>query len=161
MENWKEIDGYDGMYQVSDLGNIKSFHFNMETIMKPRPNVKGYLYVNLSKDGAWKTKYIHKLVAIAYLGHVPDGMNSVINHINFIKDDNRAVNLEITTNRDNSNRKHIQHTSQYTGVHWMKTKKRWRALIVVNGKQKYLGQFKSELDASEAYQKELLTINNS
>ena len=51
-ENWKDIEGYEGLYQVSDKGRVKSFKFGKERILKPQNNSRGYLHVNLCRTGS-------------------------------------------------------------------------------------------------------------
>jgi hypothetical protein len=107
-----------------------------------------------------KQKPIHQMVAESFLGHVPNGLKSVVNHKNFIKNDNRLDNLEIVTVRENSNRKHIPHSSKYTGVGWHKRDKIWQSRIIINGAKKHLGYFHDELEASKAYEQALKNIQN-
>jgi hypothetical protein len=85
-------------------------------------------------------------------------MKLVINHVDFNKLNNKVDNLEIITNRKNANQKHLKSSSVYTGVCWHKPNKKWMSYISINGKSKYLGLFTNELEASEAYQKELKQI---
>lgn len=102
-EIWKDICGYEGKYQVSNLGRVKSLydgHGNYrELIMKGRNEGHGYLKVDLSKDGKCKGIRIHRLVAMAFIPN-PENKKDV-NHINGIKSDNRAVNLEWATRSEN------------------------------------------------------------
>lgn len=88
-------------------------------------------------------------------------MKSVVNHKNFIRTDNRAVNLEIVTSRENSNLKHLKSSSQFTGVSWYKRSKKWVAMITNEGKNKNLGYFTDEKEAHNAYQNALKQINES
>ena len=163
-EVWKEIKDYEGYYQISDLGRVKSLgrkslgRFIKERILITSFDGVGYFNVNLCKNGVKKTFKIHKLVAIAFLNHTPDGLNLVVNHINFNKLDNKLVNLEVITQRENTNRKHLKSSSKYVGVMWDKANKKWRSQIRKNGKVNYLGLFLNELDASKAYQNELKKI---
>ena len=157
MEIWKKIKDYPD-YEVSNLGRVKSFKKNNELIMSPQKNVYGYLIIRLSLNGKTKTKPVHKLVSIAFLDHTPCGMKLVINHINFIKTDNRVENLEIVTTRENSNKKHLSSSSEYVGVCWSKLQKKWRARITEKEKLIHLGYFKTEIEASIAYQEKLKTI---
>lgn len=102
-EIWKDILGYEGLYQVSNLGRVKSFPRPgnwKERILNPIIN-KGYLHVGLRKDGKEKRFRVHRLVVEAFLGKIPDGF--VVNHINEIKSDNRLENLEIVTQKENVN----------------------------------------------------------
>lgn len=78
-----------------------------------------------------------------------------MNHKDFNRKNNNVENLEIITHRENSNRKHIKSTSQYVGASWFKRTNKWRANIQINGKQKSLGYFTTELEAHEAYQNAL------
>ena len=158
IEEWKDIPNYEGVYLISNLGNIKSVKFGKERVLKPQTNTKGYFIVGLYKDKKMKSKQIHQLVATTFLNHTPCKLELVVNHINFDKKDNRLDNLEIVTNRENSNRKHLKSTSKYTGVSFEKDRNKWLAQIRIEGKVKKLGRFDSELDASNAYQKELKTI---
>ena len=101
MEIWKDIPGYEGLYQVSDCGRIKSLNYRrtkQECIMKPRV-AHGYQYVKLFKDKLRKLVKVHRLVAQVFIPN-PDNKPEV-NHINGIKTDNRAENLEWTTHSEN------------------------------------------------------------
>ena len=99
-EIWKDIQGYPN-YQVSNLGNVKSFHKGKEKILKPDKNEGGYLYVNLYKEGKQKRFRVHRLVATAFLDN-PNNYPEV-NHKNEIKTDNRVDNLEWCTPKYNAN----------------------------------------------------------
>lgn len=166
-EIWKDIIGYEGHYQVSDLGNIKSLErkssngkFIKERILKQTTDNYLYCKVDLYKNGKQVNKKVHQLVAESFLNHVPCGHKLVVNHINFIKTDNRLKNLEIVTQRENANMKHLKSTSKYTGVSWDKQSKKWHSKIYTNNKQKHLGMFANEYDAHLAYQKELEIVNS-
>lgn len=159
-EEWKDIVGYEEVYQISNLGNIKSLKFQKEKTLKPQTNTKGYFIVNLYKNKKMKSHQIHQLVAMAFLNHTPCKMELVINHINFDKKDNKVYNLEIVTNRENSNRKHLKSTSKYTGVCFEKDRNKWTAQIKIDGKRVLLGRFSNEIDASNAYQSKLKEVIN-
>jgi len=159
VEIYKDILGYEGVYQASNLGNIKSLKFNKEKVLKAG-NVLGYLCVVLSKNLKQKSRSVHQLVAMAHLGHVPCGSKIVVNHINFNKADNRLENLEITTGRKNTNRKHLKSSSKYVGVSLLSATKQWASYIRIKGKKKHLGLFNNEYDAHLAYQKELKKLLN-
>lgn len=103
-EIWKDAVGYEGLYQVSNLGRVKSLNFNHtgnERIMKPTLKKTGYYSVKLWKNGKSKHINVHRLVAEAFLGSIPKGL--VVNHLNEIKTDNRLENLEICTIKENLN----------------------------------------------------------
>lgn len=167
-EIWKDVAGFYGLYQVSNFGNVKSLKREInrgnnilpvkEKLLKSCTNVHGYYMVNLCKNGIQKTSKIHQLVAVAFLNHDPNGMKSVINHKDFDKSNNHVSNLEIVTQRQNTNQKHLKSSSQYTGVSWDKRANKWLSSIKINGKSKHLGLFTCEVEASKAYIKELNSI---
>jgi hypothetical protein len=162
MEIWKDIPEYEG-YQVSNLGNVRSCKSGNWIIMNPQKTIKGYLTVHLSlgKRGNSKTIFVHKLVSIAFLNHIPKGMLEVIDHINGIKTDNRLENIRLVTTRDNNIYKSLSMntSSKYVGVDFRKSRNKFRACITINNKTKYLGQFKCELPAAAAYNKALKELN--
>ena len=101
METWKEIAGYEGLYEVSDLGRVKSLKFGKEKILKPQKINNGYLKVNLHKDGKAKTSKVHRLVAEAFIQN-PNNLETV-NHKDEVKKNNVASNLEWMSRADNNN----------------------------------------------------------
>lgn len=150
-EIWKDIPGYEGLYQVSSIGRVKSLYFNKEKILSQNKNQGGYMFIGIRKNKKSKTIPVHQLVAMAFLDHTPCGLKLVVNHINLNKTDNRVENLEIITQRENANHKHIKSTSDYVGVSWEKRSKKWRAAIGIDGRVKHLGLFDNETDAYTAY----------
>ena len=104
-EEWRDIEGYEGLYQVSNLGNIKSLGNDKkrkEKILKPNINNYGhYLKVCLFKQGKQKQYLVHRLVAQAF---IPNPQNlPQINHKSEIKTDNRVENLEYCSAEYNNN----------------------------------------------------------
>jgi hypothetical protein len=156
-EIWKDVIGYEGLYQVSSLGRVKSLSRGKEKILKPEKRNEYYSVV-LSKNSIKKHKTNHQLVAESFIDKDYRSKNLVVNHKNFNKLDNRLENLEVVSIRENSNRKHIKSSSKYTGVTKSKYKG-WISTIVLNGKNMYLGSFDSEKEASEYYEAALLCIN--
>ena len=158
MEIWKDIQGYDGLYQVSNYGRIRSLKYNKERILKQGLNGKKYHFVNLSKNGIQKNARIHSLVAILFLDHKPNGMVTVIDHIDNNKSNNRVDNLQLISNRENCNKNRGLGKSKYVGVSWDKDCEKWRSQIYINKKQNHLGLFKTELEAHTVYQAKLKSL---
>jgi len=162
IEIWKDILNYNGCYAISNLGRVKSLarkQVTKDRIIKCVINSRGYLRVNLYKNSIRSSNSVHQLVSVAFLNHVADGMNLVVNHIDFDKTNNNINNLEIVTSRVNSNRKHLKSKSEYTGVSWYKDRCKWTSRIVINKRKVHLGSFTTEIDASNVYQKALLNLN--
>jgi hypothetical protein len=96
-EIWKDVEGYDGRYFVSNLGNVKNARGKL---MGQYINKNGYFTLHLSKSGVKKFFAVHRLVIITF---VPNAHNKEdCNHINGIKTDNRLSNLEWATKSENS-----------------------------------------------------------
>lgn len=112
MENevWKDIPRYEGLYQASNLGRIRSCARTIirknkikqqfkGKILSPEDNGNGYLRLILYKNKKKNSEYVHRLVAQAYLKNYSNTLQ--VNHINGIKIDNRAENLEMVTTKEN------------------------------------------------------------
>jgi len=123
METWKEIPNYEGLYEVSNMGRIKSlprkFTIKNDRILKPEKSNKGYWRAVLCKDNRTKHVSVHRLVAEAFITN-PDNKPEV-NHKNGIKTDGRAKNLEWCTKSENE-----QHAYR-TGL---KNVNRWKKKVV-------------------------------
>jgi len=158
MEIFKDVPGYEGSYQVSDLGRVKSLKFNREKILKPSVNNKGYLCLNLCDKEKVKNVKIHQLVVMAFLNHAPDGtMKIIVDHIDNDKLNNRLSNLQLISVRENTS-KDRKGSSKYTGVCWSKNSNKWMSSIEINGKSKFLGYFDLEEEANKYYQNALKSI---
>lgn len=103
MEIWKDIEGYEGLYQVSDQGRVKSLQYGKERILKPGLSKYGYLSVTLYKDGNKKIYRVNRLVALAFIPNDDPEHKTQCNHINELTTDNRAVNLNWMTPKENIN----------------------------------------------------------
>lgn len=97
-EVWKDIKGYEGLYQASNLGRIKSLT-RYKKILKPVKNKNGYLYNTLTKDKVSKQYRLHVIIAQTFIPN-PDNLPQV-NHKSGVKTDNRVCNLEYCTCKDN------------------------------------------------------------
>ena len=98
-EIWKDIKGYEGIYQISNRGRVKSFHNNRELIMKPSDNGNGYKLVGLKNKGHRKNKYIHRLVGETFIPN--PNKYKYINHIDYNIENNIVTNLEWCTAKQN------------------------------------------------------------
>ncbi|ARM65604.1 HNH endonuclease [Lactococcus phage LW4] len=107
-EIWKDIPGYEGHYQVSNLGNVKRLERKdslgrklKDKLLKPRANPNGYHYALLSLNGSTHNKSVHRLVAIAFIPNHED--LPVVNHIDENKQNNNVDNLEWCNYKYNAN----------------------------------------------------------
>ena len=151
IENWKPVKGFEGLYEVSDQGRVRSLRRNI--ILKPN-NVKGYMQLDLRKDGKRNMLYVHQIVAMTFLDYSLDD-DLEVDHIDFDKANNKLDNLQILTHRENSLRyfeKTIdERATDYVGVNIEKRTGKYFAKIFVDGKQKNLGTFDTAEEAQEAY----------
>ena len=111
-EIWKPIVGYEGYYEVSNLGRVRSIdrfvidktgrrQFKKGTLLNYRPDRQGYCIVSLSINRKYKTKCVHTLVADAFIPN-PDNLPQV-NHKDEVKSNNCVDNLEWCTAKYNAN----------------------------------------------------------
>lgn len=154
MEVWKDISGYEGLYQVSNMGNVRGLVFNNNQVVgkeKIHPiaktdNGRGYHIVSLRKNGKRKNEYVHRIVAMAFL-EKPDGKN-YINHLDYDKHNNCVENLEWCTQSENVcySRKHMMHQKsarigesgykyiRFRKSHWLVTIRALNRKIRIEGK---------------------------
>ena len=111
-EIWKPISGYEGKYEVSSFGRVRSVDHQRAVvpkdtvctikgrILKPAKTSSGYMGVTLCKDGRRITESVHRLVAMAFVPGYFDGAH--VNHIDENKENNRADNLEWVTPTENN-----------------------------------------------------------
>lgn len=103
-EVWKDIPGYEGLYQVSDQGRVKSLgndKSRREKILKPGKVGDGYLKVDLCKGGKRKNCLVSLLVWEVFNGPIPPGMQ--VNHNDEVKTNNKLENLSLMTPKENTN----------------------------------------------------------
>lgn len=102
-EYFKPVVGYEGLYEVSNLGRVKSLYLKgkrRDKIMSPQANIRyTYLQITLRKDGVRKKFPVHRLVAKAFIPPIPD--KPFVNHIDCNKQNNNVENLEWCNNQEN------------------------------------------------------------
>lgn len=155
-EIWKDVPDYEGMYKVSNIGNVKSLERTANHIggfrkVPAKPLTKtllkdGYYYVMLSNP--IMQVGVNQLIAMAFLNHKRCKFEVVIDHKDNNKTNNVLSNLQLTTNRHNSTKDVINKTG-FVGV--TKQKRKFKATIRHNGKSVYLGMFKTAELAHEGY----------
>jgi len=169
-EVFRPIKDYEGLYQVSNFGRIKSNDgwYNRDglycDIIESTVGSDGYNHIYLSSDGLpimfQRIFPIHQLV----YDHIGKGKRNgrilEVDHIDENKLNNRIDNLQLLSHRENISKYHrTQKTSsKYTGVTWNKWDKSWRAQIVISWKLKHLGFFRNEYNAHAKYQEVLSNI---
>lgn len=118
-EEWRPVLGYEGLYEVSELGRIRRLTFVNGTtnhtyptprVIPPKAKGRGYVSVNLHRDGRSSTRTVHRVVAEAFHGPKPDGTECA--HLNGVRHDNRAVNLRWVSRKENHSHKWLHGTQQ-------------------------------------------------
>lgn len=150
MEIWKDIEGYEGKYQVSNLGRFFSKKSNK--ILKPSNcgrGKNGYLFCGLYNNGKSKPHYIHIETAKYFIGERPHGL--FVHHIDGNSLNNNVENLEYTTNSRNVAAAYDS-KDRLTGAHKSPSKSgRYYATIWHKKKKHYLGMYDTEQEAHEVY----------
>ena len=109
IEIWKDVIGYEGLYQVSNLGNVKRVNSFLGVnkkylngyFLKPLDNGKGYLRIKLTKNNESKRIMLHRIIACSFIDN-PNN-KKVVNHIDFNKKNNSISNLEWCSQKENVN----------------------------------------------------------
>lgn len=154
---WKDVIGYEGLYQVSENGDIRSSRTGKR--LKTYQEKSGYLKVNLFKLMKCKTRRVHQIVAEAFIGLRPEGL--VVAHGGQGKSCNHWSNLSYKTVRENSSEdrnRDENFSSSSPGVSWDKSAKKWKSTIWVEGKSQHLGYFDSEQAAAQAYRTRRISL---
>ena len=174
-EIWREIIGYEGYYEASNLGRMRSLdrwvifkdgrkRFHKGRIIEGTDNGLGYKQVTLSRDNKAQTFYVHQLIAVTFLNHIPNGNTLVVDHIDGDSTNDNVDNLRIVTQRQNVStcfrKDRNTFTSDFAGVYYHKQNNKWIAKIQLKNNITHLGSFENEIDASDAYQKALAKIND-
>lgn len=158
-EIWKDIPGYEGFYQVSNLGNIKVLKRKGVTKNRITKGFKSgnYYMIALSKNNNYQILGVHQVVAMVFLNHKPNGHKIVVDHINNISTDNRLINLQLISNRKNLS-KDKKGKSKFVGVYYNNKTKKWIASLRHFKKRIYLGSFSSEEEAGKYYKEAIKSI---
>lgn len=163
-EIWKDIPGYEGKYQASTLGRIKSLNYLGHSGEKILSNCikRNYYIIGLYKDGKNKKINVHRLIATTFL-ELDINSNFVVHHKDSNGFNNRIDNLEIVTIRENCSKERVEKKGLPVGVylHKKQKNKKYRAFIYKNKKSIYLGQYNTSEEASNAYQTALKELNQS
>lgn len=155
-EIWKDAKGYEGKYQVSNEGRVKSLarhqqnhgklQFRPEEIKIPSVKDNDYLFTSLWENGKGKSKYIHRLVSQAFILDYSEDLQ--VNHKDMDRQNNNLDNLEMV-----SSSKNHQHAKEFKGkLRGVRNKgNSWIAHATKEGKYFHIGCFKTALDAYNAY----------
>ena len=165
-EFWKDIKGYEGLYQISNYGRIRSLKFRNKVCEKDRviimkPNLRnGYFVINLRKNANRKSFQVHRLVAQTF---IENPFNyPIVNHIDFNPKNNNVENLEWCTQKQNVNhsrcnmkgKSHKLRDKNY-GITYRKKSDKYEVSV----KKKYYGRYKT-LDEARKKRDEVLNELN-
>ena len=151
VEIWKDVPEYEGLYKISNLGNVRSLKFNRITDIKHLS--KSRYHVTLSKNKIKSVNTVSVLVAKAFLNHKSCGHKIVVDHIDNNPSNDKLYNLQLITQRHNLT-KNRKAKSGYTGV-YRTSSNNYYSEIRKNDKRIYLGTFKTPQEAAKAYKNEL------
>jgi len=169
-EIWESVPNYEGYYEVSSFGNVRSVDriivrsdgatLNYKgRLLKQSVDSAGYMTVGFSKNYNQTHMLVHFLVWDAFGNDPRDGHKMEVDHINNTKTDNNINNLQLLPCRANVAKYHKTRnmTSQYPGVHWDAKREKWLSQIY-NNKHVFLGRFNCETAAMITYQQALAKI---
>lgn len=167
-EIWKDITGYEGLYQISNFGGVKTLKKDViignavrhqeERMLKCDPMKKGYLRASLSKNGVIKRVLVHRLVYEHFNGPIIEGL--IINHKDRNKHNNDNDNLELVTYRRNTHH-YRESTNRQLPIGVRKMRGKYQARLNVSSKVIYLGVYDTPAKASEIFQSAVIKLNNA
>ena len=160
-EQWKPVEGFESIYEVSETGRVRSLDREVSTSensrahrkwtargkeLTPTGNGRGYLIVGLCDGEKRVNRYVHRLVAEAFIGSI-DGLE--VDHIDDDKANNAASNLRVCTRKQNvRNQNKNVGCSGFLGV--VRKNKGWRGIVHSDGKRKYTAVYSAPMDAAIA-----------
>lgn len=153
-EIWKDIPNFEGLYQISNLGNVKSlkrkvknkngYRIIEETILKKQMNNKGYYIINLRKNSSHTFKLVHRLVGVVFLKNKNN--YPIINHIDGNKLNNNVSNLEWCTYNHNIKEAYRLKLNKYTNLINFKNKP--KKVLQYDKNNNFINEFNSIREAS-------------
>jgi hypothetical protein len=108
MGKWKPVPDYEGLYEISDDGRLRSLYFDPPRMLNPSLNKDGYEYLGLNRNGCRRFWQVHRLVCVTFHGPPKGEMDA--SHIDGCRTNNRADNLEWLSHADNIRQKHAHNT---------------------------------------------------
>lgn len=166
MEEWRDVKGYEGLYQISNMGHVRSLDRYVPHSRNPEyavlrkgkmlstiDNGNGYRYITFTVGQKRKNFYIHRLVADAFVDN-PNGLNE-IDHINRDRSDNRAENLHWVTHGENLNNcdmcvQKSKYRKSSTGYKYIK-QRNGRYRVAIQRKNKNIDRTFETLDEAIAF----------
>lgn len=173
-EEWKPIKDFEGLYEISNYGRVKSLakswisanggiQTKNITPLKANIDSRGYYHVILAKNSINISYNIHHLVWDHFGDKKRNKQKIEIDHKDNIKTHNWISNLQLLTHRQNTTKYFASQksSSKYIGVTWSKYAKKWQVAINIKAKINHLGYFINEIDASNEYQRALEEFNKT
>lgn len=167
IEEWKSVPNYEDSYEASNLGKVRSLdrvvfferngcevkRFLKGKEMKVRQPTKTLSYCSVSfvKNSKQKTRTLHRLIAELFLDSWDESLE--VDHIDGDIFNNKADNFRMASSQQQkfNSKKRTGVSSQFKGVGWDKRKQKWRARIVIESKEKFIGYYTDEVEAAIAY----------
>lgn len=170
-EIWKDIEGYEGKYQISNFGRVKSLVFRnnkyliyREKILKPNIGKDGYVRIGLrDKNKKTKTYLVHRLVAQAFISDYNNSL--VVNHKDENKSNNNVLNLEWTTIRENNQYSFNLHKDRIKAMQTQEVNKlrgyrKRKPVIQINKQNEIIARYDGIVSASKVTGFDKSTISN-
>jgi hypothetical protein len=169
LEEWRPVKDYEGLYEVSNLGNVKGLDrkihhwqggesFITGKILTRHFDGRGYAVVHLSKDNKGKLCKIHLLVWDVFGDKRRDGRKIQVDHIDNNKSNCCIDNLQLLNNKENTSKDRKSKYNNPTGVETLPSGK-FRSRININGETKHLGCFRTKEEAINKYQETIRSLN--